>query len=672
MGGILMTPTEAALQYFKKGWYSVPIARICLSCRHQHADHTCLYRYGKPNACPCRIQYQREEGMPTKGPTEEGWQNKRLSENAIITAFHISDNIGLLLGEQSAWLVDVDLDSSEAITLAPEFLPKTGMVSGRTGKPYSHYWYSAPETITKKFQYQAERGSATLLELRSTGGQTVVPPSAHPLGGNYFWHSEQEPLQIAFTTLQRAVSKLAIASLLAKYWPGPGARHDAALPIAGVFVHAGWPEEETAHLIYLAAKMAGHEMPHDRENVVRTTYRRHRNGQDTQGGIKLKQFFPDAVASRFIELVREVSEKKSSYSAIEKISSPPIQESQIWKPVVRTFSQIEKKPIPWLWYPYIPLGRVSMIEGDPGNGKSYLSLALSTCLSLGGWGFEMMGGESLCEPSHVLCIACEDDADSVSKTRLEKLQADQEKVHILEGKKQIGGQTMTSITLNDLSLITEAIQEYHVRLVFIDPIQAYLGEGTDINKSAHVRKFMEELKLLAHQQNCAIVIIRHLSKGQKDRSAYRGFGSIEFLAAARSVLFISEQPELRTEVLGGQKRIFAMVHAKTNMGVYGPSLQFEISPEGFFWLGTTTVTVDDLFLPPTERQQQQETIQGARSFLVSHLTGGKAETWEEIVKHAKKSRVKETDLVVARQLLRMTELNQDGETVYLLPPRFNN
>ena len=664
-----MTSTEAALQYFKKGWYSVPIARICPSCHHAHADRNCSYRFNTPEACQCKNQYQRAEGLPTKGPTGEGWQQRRLSETAIITAFAPSDNIGLLLGEPSGWLVDVDLDSPEAIALAPEFLPRTGMTGGRTGKPYSHYWYIAPTLLTKKYQYRTDTGSAILLEIRSTGGQTVVPPSAHPNGGHYFWHTEDAPLQIDVSRLCQSTSKLAIASLLARHWPGPGARHDAALPIAGVFAHADWPEEEAARLVFLAAKAAGHATPQDREEVVKTTYRRKRNGQDTQGGIKLRQFFPEGVVTKFIELTRDVSGKK----IITQESSPEEQQTvKSWKPSVRTFSAIEKKPIPWLWYPYIPFGRVTMMEGDPGNGKSYLSLALATCLSLGGWGFELLEGESCYEPSDVLCIACEDDAESISKTRLNILQANQDKIHILEGKTKDDALTTTRITLDDLPLISEAIGDYHARFVIIDPIQAYLGEEVDINKSAHIRKLMEELKFLAIKHQCALVIIRHLSKGQKDRSAYRGFGSIEFLAAARSVLFVSEQQELRQEMGSRQKRIFAMVHAKTNMGVYGPAIQFEIGPEGFFWLGPTEVTVDDLFLPSLEKQQRQQTIQEARGFLVSTLTGGKTMNWEDIVKQAKKSRVKETELLTAKHLLRMTQVEQDGELLYMLPPRFNN
>ena len=417
-----MLPTEAALQYFKKGWYSVPIPRVCPSCHHVHDDRKCSYRFNPPEACQCKQQYKRADGLPTKGPTGEGWQQKRLSETAIITAFAPSDNIGLLLGEPSGWLVDVDLDSPEAIALAPEFLPKTSMVGGRTGKPYSHYWYIAPTLPTKKYQYRTDRGSAILLEVRSTGGQTVVPPSAHPNGGQYFWHMEDTPLQIESQHLCLATNKLAIASLLARHWPGPGARHDAALPIAGVFARAGWPEEEVARLVFLAAKVAGHVTPQDREDVVKTTYRRQRNGQDVQGGITLRQFFPEGVVTKFIELVREVSGKKA---ITQESSTEEKQVTQLWKPLVRTFSTIEKRPIPWLWYPYLPIGRVSMIEGDPGNGKSYLSLALATCLSLGGWGFELLEGESLCEPSDVLCIACEDDAESVSKARLNTLLANQ-------------------------------------------------------------------------------------------------------------------------------------------------------------------------------------------------------------------------------------------------------
>jgi hypothetical protein len=146
----------AAIRYFERGW--VPI----------------VVPYGK------------------KSPATEGWQHiKWDSAEAVRHAFTAPGNIGLLLGAPSNGLVDVDLDCPEALTLAPHVLPSTGLVSGREHNPQSHWWYviDPPAIRTTKFQYVANGTSekTTLVELRATGGQTVVPPSQHPDGDAYVW-----------------------------------------------------------------------------------------------------------------------------------------------------------------------------------------------------------------------------------------------------------------------------------------------------------------------------------------------------------------------------------------------------------------------------------------------------------------------------------------------------
>ena len=163
-------------------------------------------------------------------------------------------NVGLLLGEPSAGLVDVDLDSAEAVRAAPYLLPSTGMIHGRPGKPRSHYWYvvadppakaSAPFKDPDKGYYAGgDHGHADdkvlLLELRSTGGQTLVPPSVHPSGEALTWHAFNEPARVPLDELRVACSRVAAAALLARHWPAQGCRHELALALAGGLLRAGW------------------------------------------------------------------------------------------------------------------------------------------------------------------------------------------------------------------------------------------------------------------------------------------------------------------------------------------------------------------------------------------------------------------------------------------------
>ena len=109
-----------------------------------------------------------------KIPVLKGWTDLRLSESDLPAHFNGTGNIGVLLGEPSGWLVDVDLDCEEAVALAPKFLPPTGAMSGRPGKPASHWWYICEGIKTRKHQDPVSK--KMIVELRSTGAQTVVGP----------------------------------------------------------------------------------------------------------------------------------------------------------------------------------------------------------------------------------------------------------------------------------------------------------------------------------------------------------------------------------------------------------------------------------------------------------------------------------------------------------------
>src|SRR5262249_51470909 len=140
-------------------------------------------------------------------------------------------NVGILLGENSGGLVDVDLDSSEAISLAPHFLPATGAIFGRMSKPRSHHLYRVkPAPATTRF---CDIGGSCLVELRSTRAQTVFPPSTHPSGETIEWCVLKEPAQVDGEKLMRSVSLLAGGVLLVRHYPLEGSRQDLALALSG-------------------------------------------------------------------------------------------------------------------------------------------------------------------------------------------------------------------------------------------------------------------------------------------------------------------------------------------------------------------------------------------------------------------------------------------------------
>jgi putative DNA primase/helicase len=173
-----------------------------------------------------------------KSPVLPGWQNLRIKLEDVPHYFNSKpQSIGILLGEPSGGLVDVDLDVPEAIALAGHFLPPT-LASGRASAPISHHWYRATGAKTEKWK---DTDGEMLVELRSTGCQTLVEPSIHPSGERYAWHRDGETRieELSPEVVLRACRELATATLLARHLPPVGGRHDYALAVAGVLA-AAW------------------------------------------------------------------------------------------------------------------------------------------------------------------------------------------------------------------------------------------------------------------------------------------------------------------------------------------------------------------------------------------------------------------------------------------------
>ena len=135
----------------------------------------------------------------SKNPGYVGWESTRITYDQVAKRFKPDSNIGLVLGEPSGGLVDVDLDCAEAVALATTFLPSTVCISGRPSRPRSHYWYIAE--IAKTSRYKDSDG-AMLVELRTTGSQTVVYPSVHDVDDvRYEWHEEGDPAKVASSSI---------------------------------------------------------------------------------------------------------------------------------------------------------------------------------------------------------------------------------------------------------------------------------------------------------------------------------------------------------------------------------------------------------------------------------------------------------------------------------------
>lgn len=250
--------------------------------------------------------------MNPKQYIEDGWQvvplvkgEKRASsswQKKVYSPDDFSDDDGIAgkCGEPSGWRVDVDLDSVEAIQAAKMLLPNTGLIHGRPNKPDSHYWFICENIKTTQFtDVRGTDGKTSMLvEIRSTGGYTALPPSLHPSGDLLAWTITRPPLTMTAEDLYAAVRSVAIAALLARHWPGPGARHAAVGHLAGFLSQGGVDSPTVVEIIKAAATIAADPDLHDRVNFASNTVAKFRAGENVTGGPKLAEFIGDDVVAK--------------------------------------------------------------------------------------------------------------------------------------------------------------------------------------------------------------------------------------------------------------------------------------------------------------------------------------------------------------------------------------
>ncbi len=242
-----------------------------------------------------------------KAPRLRGWPKLRLEQKDVRSHFKHDDNIGVLLGDPSNGLIDIDLDSAEARALAPEFLPQTLSIFGRLGALKSHWIYRVDPTpnTMQFFDLPTELGGdgSVLLELRSTGCQTVFPPSIHPSGERIEWVSNGEPARLETRHLIRSCRVLASAAVLARHWPKQGSRHQVANALAGMLLGAGWSQGEVAHFIECIAREARDEEWKQRARDAISTSKRLAVGKPATGLPTLVRLLGDPLVKRVSEFL---------------------------------------------------------------------------------------------------------------------------------------------------------------------------------------------------------------------------------------------------------------------------------------------------------------------------------------------------------------------------------
>ena len=306
---------------------------------------------------------------------------------------------------------------------------------------------------------------------------------------------------------------------------------------------------------------------------------------------------------------------------------------------------VQEESVEWLLYPFIPYGKITILQGDPGEGKTTLALQIIARLTMGQ---PIIETAATAKPVKVIFQTAEDGLADTIKPRLVAAGADCSRVLVIDD-------TEKALTLEDERLET-AIRQTGARLVVLDPIQGYLGAGVDMHRANEIRPVMKRVGDLAEKYHCAIILIGHMNKNSGERSSYRGLGSIDFQAAARSVLIVGrvkDDPTLRV-----------VCQTKSSLAPEGKAIAFRLHPDtGFQWEGEYDISADELLSGGGKGHKLRE----AKAFLTELLKDGPMPQ-TEIESAAREKGIREKTLRNARYELEIESHKVGRRWIWSMPP----
>lgn len=314
-------------------------------------------------------------------------------------------------------------------------------------------------------------------------------------------------------------------------------------------------------------------------------------------------------------------------------------------------SDVTVKQVEWLWYPYIPYGKVTVLQGDAGDGKSTFILKLAAMLTRGE-PMPFTDGEGN-KTVNVIYQSTEDDADDTIVPRFIKAGGDTDRLLFINEKEQY-------LSFSDERLL-EAIRQTNAKLIILDPLSAYIGESTSINSANEVRRQFRPLIDIAKEQGCAIVIVHHMNKAIGQKALNRGVGSVDIVGAARSVLLVA-----RTDKDRPDERILAQV--KSNLAPTGNAILFTVDEGGIEWREETARTADEVLgnvFAAAGRPDEQ--MQRAKETLSTILTDGIPKPQSEVMEKLKAVGVGESTAKKAKALLGVQSVKQGVRWFWTLP-----
>lgn len=320
------------------------------------------------------------------------------------------------------------------------------------------------------------------------------------------------------------------------------------------------------------------------------------------------------------------------------------EENTIEKEII-FMDSVQEKETEWLWYPYIPFGKVTIVQGDPGEGKTTLMLAIAAVMSRG----ILPQNDGKFEPMNVIYQTAEDGLCDTVKPRLRKVGADCGKIAVIDD-------TYKQLFINDERL-EQAIAYTNAKLVILDPLQAFLGADVDMHRANEIRPVMSRLAALAEYYGCAIVLIGHMNKNCAMKSNYRGLGSIDITAAARSVLIVArdkQNPDIRV-----------IIQVKSSLAPEGKPMAFRLNcDKGFEIIGEYECDTEAILLGIASTSNQKL----IDDFLREELADGERRS-SEILSRAAELGFSERSVQRARKKCGILTRKKDNAWYWKLPDR---
>jgi RecA-family ATPase len=307
------------------------------------------------------------------------------------------------------------------------------------------------------------------------------------------------------------------------------------------------------------------------------------------------------------ELMQYALKPSGNGKAAQKDTRPPL---------IITMDQIKAEKVDWLWTNRIPIGQITMLDGDPGSGKSTLSLVIASAVSKG---LALPFGEKPKAAANVLLMSCEDGYSDTIRPRLDSAGADVSRIVIPNPGRGL------STTMLTASFIEQAVKVVGPQLVIVGPIVAF-ARGKNTDKANEVRELLSPLMSIAERYSLACLVIRHFTKQVDARAMYRGAGSVDFMAACRAAFIIVESDE------EANMRVLAQV--KNSLGPKSPSLGFYIDEKGFRWGRQVDTDAEGLLTASRSdtRRKERAQLEAAQRFLEETLSNGPISSNDLILK----------------------------------------